>query len=91
MKIKVGDWVKINRHDGTHQVAECIAIVPPNLNAQKFRETLDTGFRYHQMDGSPRDHESYLVALKQSLKGRTRKVYWPRVKDLSPLNTWEEK
>jgi hypothetical protein len=74
---------RLKRYEHSSQEAECIAVVPAGeYPFQSIKAQLGPEFRYHQMDGKPRDHESYFVALPMPERGRTRKVYFPRVKDL---------
>ncbi len=72
---------------GTRKEGVIIAVLPPGANPYRTRNTLpEFAGRALMFDGTPRDHESYLVAVR---KGKTAKstpvLYWPRVKNLKKV------
>jgi len=84
-KFKKGDKVKW-ASKGTMKTGEVIGIVP--VDGSQFAECNkfdDKKFVFNAVDPNSctRDHESYLVALPAGPRGGRRKVYWPRVKNLS--------
>lgn len=93
-KLCVGDWVtwegQARKGVSEKRTGEIIAVVSPQQDPDVFKKTLGTVFRNYRIDKtSPlRDHESYLVAVPMLPRGRTRKVYWPKVKTLSKIHTF---
>jgi len=79
MKIKVGSIVKWTSQSGGHvtkKLGKVVAIVP--VEGSPYSQMPD-GFRDNSYSGYgiPRDHVSYLVQV-----GKSKRLYWPLVKNL---------
>lgn len=94
--MKVGDKVRwLSSYE--RKIGEIVSVVPAGVSVQAageiLAETEGLGDNWAylkqkytlRMDfgGSPRDHESYLVAVPQGTSGKAKAaLYWPRVKGL---------
>jgi len=82
-------WKSSARGVTKTKVGEVVAIVPPNVRPRRIFDNLierPSNFGKYKLGIDlpvvPRDHESYLVAVKSTLTGRL-KLYYPRVNQLS--------
>ncbi|NDY89746.1 hypothetical protein [Ideonella livida] len=78
MSFKVGDsvsWSSQAQGSTKQKFGEVVAVVP-------VRGAIPDGFQITGA-GSPRDHESYIVAVKSGKTDKAKlKLYWPRVNAL---------
>lgn len=72
---------------------EIIEVVDPNnlpLTVFYNKGLHKNGFSFNSYGGGmERDHKSYLVALHEDKKVRVRKLFWPRVSLLKPIENYK--
>lgn len=77
------------KSSGTIKQGEIIAVVKPNEYPTETFDRLglqEKGMRFNAYGGGqPRNNESFLVALHETKKARTQKLYWPLVSLLVPI------
>lgn len=83
------EWISSNKK----KQGEIIEVLNPTdhpLTVFYNKRLDDKGFSFSSYGGGMRrDHKSYLVALHETKKVRVRKLYWPNVSLLKPIENYK--